>query len=456
MSIISEEFWLSNPSYLFRPILVPESHMNLEAQLNALTRLIIIIGIILFSLKFKFYWIFIILSLLMIIIVYYCKMSQRENYSSSNFPQTNYPFESYGEIMKNRCPRADVGYPQENLSFVQANRLSTYNKTDVGVDFFSPPIQIQERSMIPPIIVPKAFDKEVWTPNDGVNQTDINSTILEDVTFNFLSNENCAPNEKLVVGKAHKGLTNAAKLMSADENAPSYVGDYMNLPTDTLFNQDIQPKKDFSYFVERHQPINGNYAISEIPDWNESPEKVYYNRESHRNIERMPNKRGFASYGAYDPQLVRDSGPAGRLAEMPIRSEWSARLSSHDPTGTIDYNSIFDPRFTGYGDPYRSYLDVDKGQISYYYGDVDAYRHPVFIGRSKVDFIEDREPMGKIRPMYRRERSMCLNDAIEEAENRFVNDTTSFRESIMGSQMAKRNSEMWQMRYFPKRLMNSR
>jgi hypothetical protein len=57
--------------------------------------------------------------------------------------------------------------------------------------------------------------------------------------------------------------------------------------------------------------------------------------------------------------------------------------------------------------------------------------------------------------MYRREKPMCLNEAIEQAETRFMNDTTTFREDLMGSQMAKRNSELWQSRYFPKRLMNS-
>ena len=159
--------------------------------------------------------------------------------------------------------------------------------------------------------------------------------------------------------------------------------------------------------------------------------------------------------GRYDPQLIRDSGPQGRLAEMPKRSEWSARTTPYEAQGIIDYDRVFDPRFTGYGDPYRSYLDVDKGNISYYYGDVDAYRHPNFISRSKVDFIEEREPMGKVRPMYRRERPMCLNEAIEQAETRFMNDTTTFRENLMGSQMAKRNAELWQTRYFPKRLMNS-
>lgn len=380
---------------------------------------------------------------------------RREMYSKSHFPQNNYPYQNYGTILQNRTTEATSGYPREHLSFAQANSQSSLHKTDVGVDFFSPPIQIQERSMVPPIIVPKAYDKEIWTPNDSITQTGVNSNVIKDVTFNFMTNDQCGPITDNNVMRANTGIINASKLMSSDENAPSYVGDYMNLPTDTLFNQDVQPKKDLSYYVERHQPINGNYAISEIPDWNERPESNYYNNELDRSIETIPNKRGNVSMGRYDPQLVRNTGPMGRLVEMPTRSEWSARVSEHDAQGTIDYDRVFDPRFTGYGDPYRSYLDVDKGNISYYYGDVDAYRHPNFISRSKVDFIEDREPMGKIRPMYRREKPMCLNEAIEQAETRFMNDTTTFREDLMGSQMAKRNSEMWQMRYFPKRLMNS-
>lgn len=458
MSIIDEPFWINDISFLLKPSLFPDSNMTISAQLNSFSRLIIVIGLVLYSLKFKFSWFFIILSLLMIIILHYCQMSEnREKYSnSSSFPQTNYPFQSYGDIMQNNCVRATTGYPQERLSFEQANRLSTLNKTEVGVDFFSPPIQIQERSMIPPIIVPKAYDKEIWTPNDNVTQTGVNNRIMEDVTFNFLSNDKCPQKEQLAAKKSSTRMVSAERLMSEDPNAPSYVGDYLNLPTDTLFNRDIEPKSNIATYVQRHQPINNNYAISEIPNWTESEEKRYYDIESNREIEKMPNKKGFATFGAYNPEAIRDSGPIGRQVEMPVRSEWSARVSPYEATGSIDYNNIFDPRFTGYGDPYSSYLDVDKGQISYYYGDnVDAYRHPVFIGRSKVDFIENREPMGKVRPMFRRERDMCLNDAIEEAENRFVNDTTTFRESLMGSQMAKRNSEMWQVRYFPKRLMGS-
>ena len=157
-------------------------------------------------------------------------------------------------------------------------------------------------------------------------------------------------------------------------------------------------------------------------------------------------------YNRYDPQLIRDDGPVGRQVEMPNRSPWSARVNGYEARGTVDFNEVFDPRFSGFGDPYRSYLDADKGNIAYFYGDLDAYRRPNFITRSKVDFIESREPMGQIKPLYLRDRNMCLNDAIDQAQNRWFQDTTEFREGLMASQMQKRNGELWQTRFAPKSL----
>ena len=57
--------------------------------------------------------------------------------------------------------------------------------------------------------------------------------------------------------------------------------------------------------------------------------------------------------------------------------------------------------------------------------------------------------MGKIWPLYNRDKNMCLDEAIEQAQNRWFADTTQFRESLMASQMNKRNAEMWQLRYAP-------
>lgn len=58
-----------------------------------------------------------------------------ENYSKSSFPQNNYPYQNYGNILQNKTTQATTGFPKEYLSFRQSNKQSTFNKTEVGVDF---------------------------------------------------------------------------------------------------------------------------------------------------------------------------------------------------------------------------------------------------------------------------------------------------------------------------------
>lgn len=153
-------------------------------------------------------------------------------------------------------------------------------------------------------------------------------------------------------------------------------------------------------------------------------------------------------YHRIDPQLVRTNQPSGRAAELPTRSPWSAQYSNYQPeSGTIDYNNIYDGKFTGYGSPYRSYTDVNTGQVKYYYSDIDAYKQPNFIIRNKVDHVEFSDSMDRIIPEYPREVS--LDDLKQQVEDQFSRDEISHREDIMESQMRKRNSELWQLRKAP-------
>ncbi len=50
-------------------------------------------------------------------------------------------------------------------------------------------------------------------------------------------------------------------------------------------------------------------------------------------------------------------------------------------------SDLYDPRFTGYGTSSRSYLEPVTGQVRFYYDDIDSYKRPNYISRSKVDFI---------------------------------------------------------------------
>jgi hypothetical protein len=206
----------------------------------------------------------------------------------------------------------------------------------------------------------------------------------------------------------------------------------------TKYMQNVQPNL-YSY-SDTAEPINANMGISYNPD---IPPRV---------VDQVAMNGGsWPLFHRIDPQLVREGGiPKGRLEELPRRTEWSAKYDTYDAVdGSINFEDIYDPRFTGYGDEYRSYVDVNLGQVQYYYSDIDAYRDPNFGTRSKVDFIDFVDPMGRVKPEY--SRNVGLNDVKETVNNQYDADSIYHREDLMERLMIKRNQELWQLRAAPLR-----
>jgi hypothetical protein len=221
--------------------------------------------------------------------------------------------------------------------------------------------------------------------------------------------------------------------------SPTYVltDAYFAQPQTKLFMQDVQPKL-YSYAVEQ-TPINGNLGITYTP---QRPPKILDQIQD--------NGLAYPLYTRIDPQLIRTEGTPGQLERNPTRTNWSSEYSNWQPApGTVNFEDIYDPRFNSYGDGTRAYSDINLGQINYFYSDVDAYRRPNFITRSNVDFVEYTTPNGRVWPYYNRTAS--VDDVRAQVENQWMADSTSFREDIMESQMAKRNRENWQLRYAPLR-----
>lgn len=487
--IIKEKFWLVDPLELFKPYFVPSSSMTFSAKLNALTRLALIIGIILIALKVKYSFVFIILSILFIILLYFSKMNTEKfqqlldyklplnqqnvnfindkiladkNVNISNMGQfcgaSNYAYDKnkrfdedkytvLGQQTGEFCGMLGNGsLAKKVISYDELKNSSSLNKSDVGIDFFSPPIQIRDDSFIPPMIIPRITDKEIWSPNDFNAPKKVNRENYINLTETVGQDTFCPEAIKNV---RMSSSIDPTKIIDYTDDF-TYIGDYANMPTKMKIYSDVEPIGNGVVIPGRRQPINNNYAISEIPNWDTTLEPKLYATAANNFEYPQPSEYGHQPYyNRYDPQLIRDDGPVGRQVEMPNRSPWSARVNGYEARGTVDFNEVFDPRFSGFSDPYRSYLDADKGNIAYFYGDLDAYRRPNFITRSKVDFIESREPMGQIKPLYLRDRNMCLNDAIDQAQNRWFQDTTEFREGLMASQMQKRNGELWQTRFAP-------
>jgi len=222
--------------------------------------------------------------------------------------------------------------------------------------------------------------------------------------------------------------------------SPTYVynDEYFNQPSSRLYLQDIQPKL-YSYAVDQ-TPVNANVGISYNP------------QRPPRFMDQIvdANKRNYPLMTRIDPQLVREDGTPGQISINPLRTDWSAKYSDYEaPAGSINFEDIYNPTFTSYGDPYRSYSDINLGQVRYYYSDVDAYKMPNFIQRSNVDFIEFTNPQGQVWPYYNREAS--VDDVRAKVENQTTADEIYHREDMMENLMSKMNRSSWQQRYMPLR-----
>jgi hypothetical protein len=154
-------------------------------------------------------------------------------------------------------------------------------------------------------------------------------------------------------------------------------------------------------------------------------------------------------YNSYDPQLIRDDLPKYAQAEMPVRTPYSDRYGTwnKEAAGSVDWTNVYDYRFNSYGAGTRAYENINTGNIEYYVADIDAYRKPNFITKSKVDHIYFKTPLGEEWPRY--ERNISLQDMRNEAESRFINDTTFFRENLSASQSAKANARSIQLTLGP-------
>lgn len=111
-------------------------------------------------------------------------------------------------------------------------------------------------------------------------------------------------------------------------------------------------------------------------------------------------------------------------------------------------SDIYDPRFTGYGTGYRSYIEPVTGQPRFYYDDVDAHKRPSYISRSNVDFIPSSLSTQAIPSMdYFKEQNKYSRSI---ADKQFLDDGIGFRTELQERLMRKSNAIMEQKRRFPK------
>jgi hypothetical protein len=108
---------------------------------------------------------------------------------------------------------------------------------------------------------------------------------------------------------------------------------------------------------------------------------------------------------------------------------------------------VYDPRQTGYGPNYRSYIDPMTGQPRFYYDDVIAVRKSNFITRNKIDHIPNANQGGVMKPDQDIFKTMA--DIRKTANDNFADSMITQRVELQQRLIRKRNSDWAQRKLAP-------
>ena len=149
------------------------------------------------------------------------------------------------------------------------------------------------------------------------------------------------------------------------------------------------------------------------------------------------------TYVSNDPRLLD-----------PIRNSM-LKLDRPPNTGDMALNNVYCDKLKGYGKGYRTYSDVNAGQIHYYIDEsiADALYKPVYDIPAKVTTVLYQDPMGNMKPQYNRHWND--GDGIKHPPKHgetfgclsFIDDTSHHREDIIARQQQKNNQQKWSARW---------
>lgn len=480
-------FWLENPTELICDYrVVPTDTMDLSKQLNSITRLIIFITLILYLIGYKNATLFALLSLTTIITIYYVQKDSKNLKEGYKFPANN-----------------KMSTPQQKLEQLKTQYEYTYGNAniytgEVPIEYGSGKFyqynhalagKPNPKTLKAPVIPPRSADLDVWRSNDFVKHSAVNDDrrvflyengyiakeTCNDVNppiFENYDNPKTMNRRKLAQEISSRNRSNLTEFYNQPENKYDNINSGYDLPNQT-------PDQDQFFIYKKNTGFNLSPG-----DVNTTccykPENVKYNipvNYEESNMEKLPSFRNF-NENIWTMNVGPDAVDKLEIIE-PISSNIGISFDQQIPPTTkttkdgkdffVRHNprtftipevdivdpfseqpkpeTVYDPRLTGYGTAYRSYIDKMTGQARFYYDDVNAARRGNYYVRSKVDFLPEAEQSGIMKS---NENILELNKNIRSVANQaFTDNTLKFREELQYSYMRKRNSDMWQKRVAP-------
>jgi hypothetical protein len=257
------------------------------------------------------------------------------------------------------------------------------------------------KTFITPVIAPQITDLDHWGVNNLINHSHINTQGQWDTHLSGYNTSNC---DSILPKKEEIGTIIEDFQMSDPYNN---IQEYnKNLSTQT-----IQP--GVYTMSEVIEPINSLIGISSVHKFQPLSSDID-----------QPNNNNYLEHNN-DTQIL---------------SEPDCHVSG------ITESDVYDPRFSSYGTSYRGYTHKKTGQPRFYYDDINSVRMPNYVTRSNIDHLKYANTYGPIN-----NDNQNMNDIRDQVQDSFLSASLDHRNDIMERLMRKRNSEMVQIRKYPKR-----
>ena len=459
-----KKIWLENISELFcSSDIIPIKGTKLESQINALTRLLLVLFVILILCDFKNSVLLLILSLLFIIILYYIQRNTMEQYKAENFcqqislQQPKYPYKkiTHTNVNPNQFKNLNKNIycgPPKILEFNNPNYISS-NQRLVG-----PP---NPKTFIPPVIVPPSTDLDYWKTNNLVSNSYVNNKNQIDVYKSGYQVSTCCGDvsDKYLVPVKNQN-PKITTLQSAVENDKEnfelpYIKSRVlpEQPGEINISCGYNPKQLETAAIPANYPTGHCEQDPVFKNYNKNlyTQTIQPGVYSRSEVNEPINSNIGISFTQQLPPLTCKTTPDGgvlyvendpRLIEPVIESNGNCYEE------TINESNIYDPRHTGYGTSYRAYTDDLTGQTRFYYDDIDSIKMPNYITRSNIDFAPYADSYGPQKQgdefgnKYNSEIRALANDS-------FLRSTIQQRTSLQESLLRKYNARNTQLRQAP-------
>ena len=196
-------------------------------------------------------------------------------------------------------------------------------------------------------------------------------------------------------------------------------------------------RKQFRYDIE---PKNNHGYVNLNPDVVQEKYASDFKRMNCSGDQNCPK----IQYASQDPRLisVAHGGQVLTLDRPPLETEPKLDTISSDI------------KLDCYGKGYRTYSDINAGQIMYYIDKSrqDPFYLPNFPTSARAYGTLYRDPMGSFKPQYDRDPLKCDNPLNTTRDNydgglSWIQDSQEHRQDLLSRMMRKQNEQRWEPRW---------